>query len=358
MNRGQDGKLETFEIDPDNMDIGDGVLCLCTTTCLMGMAVTPETVAAAYVSGELARLGAADAPDWKALGRLWLTTYTSEDSVSTPAELACAFESVRGAWNEVECQSVLRRRLASAMASTVLIENRETFCDLRVTTESVEALARAWGERWWSENVTKAWSYRMLDYDTDEIVRQSLMDDFADSPVQTALTSEVCEMMFALLERSIKRCSERNRVVVVTKFSEFAKKFKDDTSVWDLLGRYLVGFSGGNGILVMPGFEFLTNEKKLSDSNGRSHGPLGNKLLLDYGTTPESCAIDFSGDEPAGLMAGLARLTCVLEAATVLWNDAGGPTYSTHDYEGRYHRPKDPLMVPAEAMRVAAAALS
>lgn len=348
-------KLEEREVTVGEMEAVEGTLCLCARTALMTTSTSPEAVAALYVSDELAALGALAVPDWEALGHL--VACGADPDVDTPAELSMAFESVRALWNAIEGGSVTRKRLALALEKSSYIAEREAFCDLLVTTEAVEEMARTWGKWYWTDNVTKAWMYKMVDYTNDDEVRLSMMEEFAHGTVLTALTSTITEMMFALLERMMPICAKRDRVVLVMQPAEFLKEHSDKHVAWDLLGRYLVGFYGGRGVMVMPGFEFLTNENKLTDKQNRSSGLLGTKLMLDFGTLSANCPIEFDCGAKQ-LSSELARLVRVLEAANVLWNDADGPRYSAYDYERRHIRPKDPLMVPAEAMRVAAAALS
>jgi hypothetical protein len=204
-----------------------------------------------------------------------------------------AFESVRALWNAIEGGSVTRKRLALALEKSSYIAEREAFCDLLVTTEAVEEMARTWGKWYWTDNVTKAWMYKMVDYTNDDEVRLSMMEEFAHGTVLTALTSTITEMMFALLERMMPICAKRDRVVLVMQPAEFLKEHSDKHVAWDLLGRYLVGFYGGRGVMVMPGFEFLTNENKLTDKQNRSSGLLGTKLMLDFGTLSANCPIEF-----------------------------------------------------------------
>jgi hypothetical protein len=349
-------ELETRDVEAGNVVTLEGTVCLCLRTAVRGVTITPEAVADEYVNDELAALAAAEMPDWTSLGHL--ITYNVEEGGSTSPEMMCAFEAVRQVWRAREGTSVLRRRLARAMAKPSQIPDRETFCELQVTTESVEALGREWGQSFWSGNVVTAWTYKMADCTTDDEVIHSMMLEFARGPELTALTCAVNEMMFSLLERSTVRCSARDRVIVIRRFGDMAKKLAETPMFWDLLGRYLVGFENGNGVMVLPGFEFDANEKRLTDGLGSTHGPAVNKVLLDFGILPVSCAIDFDCAVPEQLTTQISRLSLLLETATTLWVDAGGPSFSETDYQGRYQAPKDKLMRPSEAMRVAAAALS
>ena len=67
----------------------------------------------------------------------------------------------------------MRKRLAAALARPSQISEMETFCDLQVTSESAEALARAWSRPYWIGNAVTAWSYKMVDYATDDEVRRA-----------------------------------------------------------------------------------------------------------------------------------------------------------------------------------------